>query len=134
MAARTWRQGLLAAPGIGIALLPKLACPLCWPAYAAVLSSVGLGFLISTAYLVPLTIVFLILTLIALAFGAKQRRGYGPLGLGLIGSAAVLIGKFNLESTPTFQTGIGILVVAAIWNVWPRRVVESCPCESLKER
>jgi mercuric ion transport protein len=133
MAARTWRQGLLAAPGIGIALLPKLACPLCWPAYAAVLSSVGLGFLISTAYLLPFTIAFLILTLIALAFRAKQRRGYGPLGLGLVGSAAVLIGKFYLESTPTFQTGIGILV-AAIWNVWPRRVVESCPCESSKER
>src|SRR5258707_11680023 len=100
MAARTWKQGLLTAPGIGIALLPKLACPLCWPAYAAVLSSVGLGFLISTAYLLPFTIAFFILTLIALAFRAKQRRGYGPLGLGLVGSAAVLIGKFYLDSNP----------------------------------
>jgi len=29
MAGRTWRQGVLAIPGIGVALLPKLACPLC---------------------------------------------------------------------------------------------------------
>ncbi len=85
MPAGAWKQGLLAVPGIGIALLPKLACPLCWPAYAGILSSLGLGFLISTAYLLPFTIAFLILTLAVLAFRAKQRWGYGPLGLGLVG-------------------------------------------------
>src|SRR5260370_27513328 len=52
------KQGLLAFPGIGVSLLPKLMCPACWPAYAAVLSSVGLGFLISTTYLLPLTALF----------------------------------------------------------------------------
>src|SRR6185436_814844 len=36
---RLWRQALLTIPGIGVALLPKLACPLCWPAYAGILSS-----------------------------------------------------------------------------------------------
>ena len=129
----TWKQGLLAVPGIGIALLPKLACPLCWPAYVGVLSSLGLGFLISTAYLLPFTIAFLILTLAVLAFRAKQRRGYGPLGLGLVGSAAVLIGKFYLDSNPAMYTGIGVLVTAATWNAWPRRAVESCSCTILKE-
>ena len=132
MAARTWRQVALTAPGIGVALLPKLACPLCWPLYAGIVSSLGLGFLISTAYLFSLTAVFLIFTLGVLTFRAKQRRGYGPLGLGLTGSAAVLIGKFNWDSNPAIYTGIGVLVTAAIWNAWPRRVRKSCPC-NLKE-
>ena len=39
------RQTLLAMPGIVVALLPKLFCPLCWPLYAGVVSSIGLGFL-----------------------------------------------------------------------------------------
>jgi len=73
---RTWKQGLLALPGIGVSILPKLACQACWPAYAGLLSSVGLGFLISTAYLLPLTIAFLALALTALAFKARDRRGY----------------------------------------------------------
>src|SRR5262249_18755610 len=67
-------------PGIGFALLPKLACPMCWPLYAGILSSLGLGFLIGTTYLVPLTIGFLAAALVVLGFRAKQRRGFGPPG------------------------------------------------------
>ena len=26
-----WRQHLLTIPGVGVSLLPKVACPLCWP-------------------------------------------------------------------------------------------------------
>src|SRR5258708_12119466 len=49
------RLGLLTIPGAAISLLPILACLLCWPAYAALLSSLGLGFLGNSAYLLPLT-------------------------------------------------------------------------------
>lgn len=80
---RASKQNLLALPGIGVALLPKLFCPLCWPLYAGIVSSVGLGFLIGTTYLLPLTGAFLALTVGVLAFRANQRRGYGPLVLGL---------------------------------------------------
>ena len=129
MVARTWKQGILAIPGIGVALLPKLACPLCWPAYAAVLSSFGLGFLISTSYLFALTAAFLFLTLVSFGFRAKQRRGYGPLLLWTTSSAVFLMGKFYLASTVLMYLGIGTLVAASVWNVWPRRVVEPCPCK-----
>src|SRR5712692_7695051 len=54
-----WRRTLLTLPGIGFGLLPKLACPACWPAYASLLSSAGLGFLLSRTYLLPLTLAFL---------------------------------------------------------------------------
>ena len=118
---RTWKQGLLAMPGIGVALLPKLFCPLCWPLYAGVVSSVGLGFLVGTTYLIPITSVFLILTLAVLAFRARQRRGFGPFLIGLVASAAVLIGKFYLESNALVYGGVGLLVVASLWNAFPRR-------------
>jgi hypothetical protein len=42
---RAWKQSLMTIPGVGMSLVPKLACPSCWPAYAGLLSSVGLGFL-----------------------------------------------------------------------------------------
>ena len=62
MSHRVWKQNLHAAPGIGLSMLPKSACPACWPAYAGVLSSIGLGFLIpNLAYLLPLTALFLVL-------------------------------------------------------------------------
>jgi glutaredoxin len=51
---RMWRQSLLALPSVGVSILPKLACPACWPAYAGLLTSTGLGFLISAVYLLPL--------------------------------------------------------------------------------
>jgi len=54
-----WKQGMLALPSIGVSILPKLACPACWPAYAGLLTSIGLGFLISVVYLLPLTAAFL---------------------------------------------------------------------------
>jgi len=117
---RDWKQGLLSLPGIGLSALPKLACPVCWPAYAGLLSSLGLGFLISAAYLLPLTIVFLTLALAALAIRAKRRRGLGPFLVGLIAAMSVLLGKFVWESNPTIYGGIGTLVVASVWNTWPR--------------
>jgi mercuric ion transport protein len=118
---RDWKQGLLAMPGIGIALLPKLFCPLCWPLYAGVVSSIGLGFLVGTTYLLPITSTFLVITLAVLGFRAKQRHGYGPLVVGVFASAAVLIGKFYLESNSIMYSGVGLLVIASLWNAWPRR-------------
>src|ERR1051326_1920273 len=126
MRAGKLRQAALAFPGIGVALLPKLACPLCWPAYAAILSSVGLGFLISTTYLLPITIVFLTLTLTVLVLRAAERHGHAPFGFGLIGATAAVIATFTLQSNSMCYVGIGVLVVASVWNAWPRRMRESC--------
>ena len=121
------KQGLLALPSVGISMLPKLACPACWPAYAGLLSSVGLGFLISTVYLLPLTGVFLFLAVAALLFRASKRRGYGPFVLGLVAGSAVLLGKFAWESKLTMYSALGLLVVASLWNAWPTGEAAVCP-------
>ncbi len=116
-----WKQGILALPSIGVSILPKLACPACWPAYAGLLTSIGLGFLISAVYLLPLTAAFLSLALGAMLFRAKARRGYGPFLLGVLAGIGVLVGKFVWESSPAMYGAVGLLVIASLWNTWPRR-------------
>ncbi len=118
---RTWKQTLATMPGIGVSLLPKLACPLCWPAYAGLLSSVGLGFLISARYLLPVTAAFLALTLAVLVFRARSRHGYGPFLVGLVAVVVVIVGKFEWESNLSLYGAVGLLVVASVWNAWPQR-------------
>ena len=122
------KQGFLALPSVGFSMLPKLACPACWPAYAGLLSSVGLGFLISAVYLLSLTTAFLFLAVAALAFRANKRRGYGPFVLGLVAGSAVLLGKFAWESKLTMYSALGLLVVASLWNAWPLRDSEAATC------
>ncbi len=130
-----WKQGLLALPSVGFSMLPKLACPLCWPAYAGLLSSVGLGFLISAVYLLPLTAAFLFLAVAALAFRANKRRGYGPFVLGVLAGSAVLLGKFAWESKVTMYSALGLLVVASFWNAWPLHEAAACPeCQTREVR
>lgn len=123
MISSSLKHTLLTAPGVGVALLPKLICPLCWPAYAGIVSSLGLGFLIGTTYLLPLTAGFLAVSVSALGFRARQRRGYGPLWIGIIAAMVVLVGKFQLESAATGYAGIALLVVASLWNVRPRPAI-----------
>jgi mercuric ion transport protein len=114
--------GFAALPLVGVALLPKLTCPLCWPAYTALLSSAGVGFMDYTPYLLPTIAVFLAITLAALAYGARARRGYGPLWLGILGAVSVVTGKFIRESELGLYLGVGLLVGASLWNIWPHRL------------
>jgi hypothetical protein len=122
---RSWKQSLVAIPGMGVSLLPKLACPFCWPAYAGLLSSLGLGFLVSAKYLLAVTAAFLVLALGALAFRAKYRHGYGPFVVGLVAAVGVLMGKFAWESNPLLYGAVGLLVVASFWNAWPHRITSA---------
>jgi hypothetical protein len=102
-------------------MLPKLACPACWPAYAGLLTSIGLGFLISVRYLLPLTVAFLVLVVAAMLFRAREHRGYGPFALAVFAATGVLMGKFVWDSRSAVYGAIGLLVIASVWNTWPRR-------------
>lgn len=114
-----WRRNLALLPGVGFALLPKLACPACWPAYAGLLGTLGLGFLIGTAWLLPLTAVFLAVAVGALAYRAGERRGWRPFALGIAAAGLVLAGKFALDSEAAMAGGLALLVAASLWNTWP---------------
>lgn len=128
MIPRTWKQTVVAVPAVGVSLLPKLICPVCSPAYAALLSAVGLGFLISTTYLLPLTMIMLSLAVGSLVVRASSRRGLGPFWMGMAGAACILFGKFSLDSTLLTYGGAGVIVAASVWNAVPRRPVAAfCP-------
>jgi hypothetical protein len=124
----TFKQTIVALPGIGVSLLPKLMCPACWPAYAGIMSALGLGFLIAAKYLLPMTVLFLAVTAFALGFRASRRHGYGPLGVGLIAAAVILTGKFYFDAEQATYAGVGLLVAASVWNSWPRRAVVLPSC------
>lgn len=124
----TLRRGLGVLPGIGVSLLPKLMCPACWPAYAGIVSALGLGFLISDKYLLPLTVAFLTVSTATLGFRAARRHGYGPFYVGLLAAAAIVISKFYFDAERATYAGVALLVAASIWNSWPQRVATpSCP-------
>jgi mercuric ion transport protein len=114
------KLGLLTIPGVVVSLLPSLACPLCWPAYAALVSSLGLGFLVSSTYLLPLTGALLAVALVGLGLQIKLK-GYGPFTLGLLSAALILPGKFLVELNAITYAGAAILVIASAWSLSPSR-------------
>lgn len=107
-----WQAVAASFPAIGAALLPKLACPLCFPAYAAMLSALGLGFVDYTPFLLPLTAVFLVMALGVLALQARRTGNKTALLLGATASLVVLAGKFYFESDWLTTGGIVLLVIA----------------------
>ncbi len=127
----SWHSFFVSLPGIGASLLPVGVCPSCLPIYAGVLSSFGFGFLLEKIYLLPITIIFLLVAIGGLAYKAPSRRGYGPFILGLIASGAVIVGKFILDSLPLVYGGVTLLLGASVWNVWPLKKTDnsigSCP-------
>ena len=115
------RSALAPLPGLALALVPKVTCPACWPAYASLFGSLGLGFLLRAKWLLPATAGFLLLAVAALAVGARRRRGLGPFFLGLAAAALVLGGKLGLGFDGATYAGMPLLVGASVWNSWPRR-------------
>lgn len=118
-----WGGSLVVVPGIGASLLPVGVCPLCWPVYAGLLSSLGFGFLLESSYLLPVTALFLVIAVAALAYKARTRRGYRPFVMGLVASAIVIASKFIFEFDAAMYGGIAMLVGASVWSAWPRKNV-----------
>jgi hypothetical protein len=90
-----------------------------------------LGFLLQTAYLLPLTVLALVFAVAALGFRASRRRGYGPFVLGLAAAVRLVVGKFVVESNFAVYGGIAALLGASLWNSWPKQSVPSVPTETL---
>ena len=84
-----------------------------------------------TAYLLPLTVISLVLALGALGFRASRRRGYSPFVLGVVAAVALVVGKFVMDSNVMVYGGTATLVGASIWNSWPKKSVPSAPTETL---
>lgn len=95
---------------------------------AGLISALGLGFLISTKYLLPLTVACLAIAAAALGFRASRRHGYGPFWLGLVAAAVILTGKFYFDAAQAAYAGVGLLIAASVWSSWPRRATTTPVC------
>lgn len=111
-----WGAVVASLPAAGVAIMPKLACPLCFPAYAALLGALGLEFMNYTPYLLPLTAAFLVVAVSVLALQSRRRGNVHSLLLGITASALVLIGKFHFESDWMTIGGIALLVAAVLFG------------------
>ena len=118
MAETTERSSVLGIPAAALTALPL--CPACYPAYAGILSALGLTALSDTTVQTVLTVLFLSVAVGALLYRAGARRGYGPLGLGVAASLVLGFSKFLMGSDPITYAAAGVLVLAGLWNVWPR--------------
>jgi hypothetical protein len=123
------KEGLLSGVGIGsgasVALLAKAACPACYPAIAALFSSIGLSFPFAGPYFLAISALLFGVALYGLGYRAKSRRGYGPLYLGFAFTAVALFGQYR-DVTFVFYTGVAGLALASIWNLFPKTKVGSC--------
>ena len=80
------------------------------------LSTIGLGFLINDAVLIPLLVAFLGVTLWGLYLGKSRHGSWAPLAIGAL--AAVLVGaSVGVGSGLLGALGIGGLVAASAVNV-----------------
>jgi len=87
-------------------------CCLGFPAALALLSALGLGFVINDAILLPLLGVFLAITLVGLAAGTHRHGRQWPLVLGAI-AAAVTFGFLFVAPAVSYLGGAGVVVAAA---------------------
>lgn len=87
----------------------------------------GLGFLMETVYLLPLTALALVLAVAALGLRARRRRGYGPFAVGLAAAILLVVGKFVIGSNVVVYGSIAALVTASLWNSWPTRSAAGVP-------
>ena len=121
-----WFAALAAIPAMLTPLLPALSCPACWPAYAGLLSSLGISFIDYTPYLLPVTGLFLGIALLTLWWKAPQRHGYWPFLTGVLASVMILLDRFVIHSDGVTYTGIGLLLVATLWNIRPVKHAGLC--------
>lgn len=116
-----WLRALAVVPGAALALLPVAHCPACLGAYFAVLSALGLGFLVNERVLAPLIGVFLVLGLGTVAWSTRSHRHPGPLIITTIGSLAVVLGRLVWNVPAVLYGGVALLIGAALWNLWLKR-------------
>ena len=119
---------ILTLPGIGALLLPIGACPACWPAYAGLLASLGLGFLLDASYLLPVALTLLVLALLPLVESAWSGSEYRPLALAVLGVGLALAGKFAFSADLLLYLGIASLVGASLWNSWREKRAAGGAC------
>src|SRR6266849_4712924 len=105
--------------GIGGSLFAALCC-LGFPALMSILAAIGVGFLINDAVLLPLLIIFLLVTLVGLYLGVRHHGSWLAFLVGLISAASIFIFIFVTFNKVLAAIGVAGLIAASVLNVWLR--------------
>jgi copper chaperone len=118
---RRWLRSLALIPGVLLSLAPSATCPACLAGYAGLLSAVGLGVLLHERLLTPLIVVFLVVGIASMAWSTRGHGRLGPFVATLMGSAAIVMGRFIGHVHIVLYVGVGLLIGASFWNLWLKR-------------
>lgn len=113
-----------------LAIAPK--CPICFLAYFGVFGVASTTASQYRAWILPLTVVSLALTVGALTFQSRGKHGRVPAVLGLMAAVLILVGKFVIENQAVAIVALAVLVTAVGWRVFNQRRASSpncLPCE-----
>jgi hypothetical protein len=110
------RSTVASFAAIGAALTPK--CPLCLMAIAS-----GLGLPLSALgrWLLPVTILLLLVSLTCMAWAARARHRYAAFSLAIAGALIVIVARLAFVSIVATTAGALTMVAAAMWIGAPRR-------------
>ncbi len=116
-----WLQTLIAVPAAVLPLLPSISCPVCIAAYAGVLSSLGLGFMLSDRVQSPVIVFFLTVFVGSVVLANRQPRRFGPVCVVLPGALAVVAARIVWNVPWVVYAGVALLIVGTVWNLVVKR-------------
>ena len=116
-----WLQALVAVPATVLPLLPSFSCPVCIAAYAGVLSSLGLGFMLNDRVQRPFIVFFLTVMLGSVVLATRQHRRLGPLYVVLPGALAVVAARIVWNVPWVVYAGVALLIAGTVWNLILKR-------------
>lgn len=118
---RSGMGALAAVPGGLLSLLPAAHCPACLGAYGALLSSLGVGFLLKERVLAPLIALALVAGVATVWWSGRTHGRRGPLLATIMGSAAIACGRLLWNVPALVYAGGLVLVAGSLWNLWLKR-------------
>ena len=116
-----WLQTIIAIPAAALPLLPSFSCPVCIAAYAGLLSSLGLGLILTDRVQRPLIVAFLIISVASVGWAARRYKRAGPFVLVLLGAAGIVTGRLAWSVAPALYAGVICLVAGTVWNLILKR-------------
>jgi hypothetical protein len=86
-------------------------------------------------FTVPVVLFSLFLALGALLYRVRERHGYKPLIMTVLGLMLIFYGHFLVISNAFYLTGVGLVLIASVWNAQSRtfQTLHDCPrCPALR--
>ena len=115
-----------------LALIPFIFCPICWPAYASLLATLGIGFFNYTPYLIPLLFSAVVFVCFLIWRDYHYHKRIWPFLLALSGGALITVGKIVYPLNLLTYVGILFLLVSSVANMFYIKKITSKLSQSCK--